>query len=442
MTELHAQAAVLSLLLRGGCEACRMNRAGLVGLLTGILLLLTGGELAPSSAFTGGGSLWADEAPAKSEADSQPSSAITPEVRNQIADAVNREIDANLFPGVVLLIGNETGVLYHAAFGAAQVEPEVVPMRRDSLFDIASVTKVVCAATAIGMLRDRGLIDPDARFTEYLPDYTGKGVEEITLRHLAGHISGFPDSPRVSYGGKYRGDAVFVKLLQESPRWPVESQYHYSCRNIILLSTIVERVSGKSFEEFCQQEIFDPLQMRDSAFNRIPPSSRVVATHHPVLGENHNADGRDAGRAVGNAGLFTSAADLAHFCEMMLHEGEWRGVRLLSAETIADFTTHVVNPQFAKRAFVWEVDPASRHRPRTMSDRAYGHSGNTGISIWIDPDPASRCYAIVMTNRNHPRLPNTASGKEPTNSKRGIEQYRARGRIADAALLALELTTE
>jgi serine-type D-Ala-D-Ala carboxypeptidase len=296
----------------------------------------------------------------------------------RIADAVQREIDANLFPGAVVLIGTPEKVLYHEAFGFAQVVPERVPMRKDSLFDIASVTKVVCTATAVGILRDQGLIDPDAPMTRYLPDHQGNGVERITLRHLASHTSGFPDGPRVSYGGRYKGDAIFEHMLTEDPRWPVETRYHYACRNIILLSTMVERLSGQGFGEFCQERIFDPLEMTDSAFNRVEPSQRVVATHHPVLGENHNSDGRDAGRAVGNAGLFTSARDLSHFSEMMLGGGAWRGRRILTPETIAEFTTLPGETRFPKRAFIWEVDQDSSHRPRRMSPRAYGHSGNTG----------------------------------------------------------------
>ncbi len=361
---------------------------------------------------------------------------ISDAVREQVARAVTAEINARLFPGAVVLVGTPEGVIYHEAFAFAQVVPERVAMRRDSLFDVASVTKVVCTATAIGMLHDRGLVDPDAPLTKYLPDHTGKNVDRITLRHLAAHISGFPDAPRVSYGGRLKGDRIFERLLQDSPSWPVETKYQYACRNSIILSTIVERVSGRSFGEFCEAEIFRPLGMPDSRFNRIEPTVRVVATHHPVPGENHNADGRDAGRAIGNAGLFTSALDLSRFCEMMLNEGEWRGRRLLSAETIADFTTTRPHPDFPIRAFLWEIDPKSLHRPQRMSSRAYGHSGNTGISIWIDPD--LRVYTIVMTNRHHPWETGLPLGvKEPQSSLRSREQYKARGRIADAALTAL-----
>lgn len=361
---------------------------------------------------------------------------VADSVRTSIAAAVQKELDAHLFPGAVVLVGTPDRVLYHEAFGWARVVPERAAMRRDSLFDIASVTKVACTATAVGILRDRGQIDPNAPMTKYLPDHQGRDVDQISLRHLASHISGFPDGPRVSHSGRFKGEQVFARLLLDQPSWPVATRYEYSCRNSILLSTMVERITGRSFGEFCQAEIFDPLQMTESAFNRIDPTVRVVATHHPVLGENHNVDGRDAGCAVGNAGLFTTARDLSNFCQMMLKEGEWNGRRILSRETIADFTTTVPDPKFPIRAFLWEVDPKSLHRPQKMSAKAYGHSGNTGISVWIDPE--AQVFTLVMTNRHHPWNDDMPLGvKEAKNSVRGKEQYRCCSRIADAALAAL-----
>jgi CubicO group peptidase (beta-lactamase class C family) len=301
-------------------------------------------------------------------------------------------------------------------------------MQQDSIFDVASVTKVVCTATAAGICKDRGLLDPDAPMTKYLPDHQGKDVDQISLRRLASHTSGFAENPRVSREGRFKGDVVFAQMLKDNPKWPVNTHYEYACRNIIYLSTIVERVSGRGFGEFCQGEIFEPLEMRDSVFNRVEPSPRVVATHEGDHCQSHNPDTIHAGRAIGNAGLFTTAGDLSNFCQMMLGDGQWRGKRILSPETIADFTRNNQAPQFPGRGFIWETDLKSDHRPARMSDKAYGHSGFTGISVWIDPE---KCvYTIVMTNRNHPEK----VGKQ---TNRGMEQYKARGRIADTALEAL-----
>jgi CubicO group peptidase (beta-lactamase class C family) len=272
------------------------------------------------------------------------------------------------------------------------------------------------------------LIDPDGRLLTYLPDHHGQGIEAITLRHLAAHVSGFPDSPRVSYGSTLKGDAIFRRLLMDSPKRPVNTQFEYSCRNLILLSTVVERVTEKAFGEFCQKEIFDVLEMKDARFNQAADLERAVATHHPVRGENHNADGRDAARAIGNAGLFCTARDLSHFCEMMLGWGEWRGKRILSRETIEEFIRPYPQPGLTGHAFTWEVSTESTHRPKRMQSRAYGHSGSTGISLWIDPD--LQVYTLVLTNRTHPV-------RHAKDSEQGREEYRARSRIADASLSAL-----
>lgn len=357
----------------------------------------------------------------------EPLRQAAPDAPSQIAAAVQKELNATLFPGAVVLIGTPQRVLYHEAFGIAQVTPEQAPMRRDSIFDVASVTKVVCTATAIGICRDRGLVDPDEPLTAYLPDHQGKGAELISLRRLASHTSGFPEGPRVGHGGRFTGDALFARLLKDNPTWPVNTHYQYACRNLILLSTIVERVTGEPFGEFCQREIFEPLEMVDTAFNKVEPSQRVAGSHHPVLGENHNEDVVYAGRPIGNAGLFTTALDLSNFSQMMLQQGQWRGKRLLSAETVADFTTLNQLPQFPGWGFVWEMNASSLHRPTRMSHRAYGHSGHTGISIWIDPE--LQVFTLVMTNRTHP----TKVGK---NTPKGQQQYLARGRIADAMLAA------
>jgi CubicO group peptidase (beta-lactamase class C family) len=302
-------------------------------------------------------------------------------------------------------------------------------MQKDTIFDVASVTKIVATATAAGICKDRGLLDPDAPMTKYLPDHQGKDADKISLRRLASHTSGFSENPRVSYAGKLTGDAIFARMLKDNPKWPVNSHYEYACRNLIYLSTIVEKVTQRSFGEFCTKEIFEPLEMRDSVFNRVSAEvlPRVAATHDGDHAASHNPDTIDAGRAIGNAGLFTTAIDLSHFCEMMLGDGEWHGKRILTPETIADFTRNDQLSQFPGRGFIWEMDLQSLHRPARMSDKCYGHSGFTGISVWIDP--VTRVYGVVLTNRNHPK-------KISKLSKTGIEQYRARGRIVDAAMEA------
>lgn len=342
----------------------------------------------------------------------------------EVAAAVRRELEAGLFPGAVVMLGTKEAIRYHEAFGFAQIEPIRVPMVKDSIFDMASVTKVVATATACGICADQRLLDPDAPLTKYLPDHQGRGVDRICLRRLASHTSGFAESPNL--GSKGKGEAMFQAMLRESPQWEVNTHYQYACRNVILLSTIVERVTGKPFGEFCTERIFKPLGMRESVFDRVPASPRVVAgAEYVPLGVTHNRDNLAAGRPIGNAGLFSTAADLARFCQMMLWGGCLGGTRILSEKTIADFTRTNQLPQFPGRGFLWETDPKSLHRPTKLSPTSYGHGGFTGQSLWIDPE--KKVFLLVLTNRTHPK--NVAGPRKD-------EQYRARARIGDAMLAA------
>jgi CubicO group peptidase (beta-lactamase class C family) len=347
----------------------------------------------------------------------------SPSAARQLAEAVQLEIDAGLFPGAVVLVGTPEGVVYHEAFGFSQIEPVNVAMQRDSLFDMASITKVVTTSTACAMLVDEGKLDPDAPVTDYLQDHVGKGVEKISLRRLASHTSGFPEHPRL--GERGQGAEMFAAMLSESPSWQCNSRYQYACRNAIILSTVVEQVSGQSFSDFCRERLFEPLNMVDTQFNRVEALDRAAASHSPTLGASSNIDVRAAGRAIGNAGLFSTARDLANFCEMMLGNGKWQGRRLLSNRVIADFTKLNQLPQFPGRGFLWEVDVDSIHRPTRLSAKAYGHSGYTGQSLWIDP--VQKVYLVILTNRT--AIPDHGSKKE--------QQYRARSRIGDMALAVL-----
>ena len=292
-------------------------------------------------------------------------------------------------------------------------------MARDSIFDVASLTKVVATATACGICVDRGLLDPDAPLKKYLPDHKGKGVEKISLRRLASHTSGFAANPRLGALGK--GAVMFERMLVESPTWEVNTHYEYACRNIILLSTIVERVTGRSFGEFCTNEIFKPLGMVDSVFNRVEASSRVVATH-VELGVSHNVDTRASGCAIGNAGLFTTAPDLARVCQMMLNGGELDGHRVLSEKVVEDFTKTNQLERFYAHGFIWKTGLDNPNRPTLLSPRAFGHGGYTGQSLWMDPK--KRVFSIILSNRTHPA---DIRGSKDT-------QYGALGRIANLAL--------
>jgi len=340
-----------------------------------------------------------------------------------VALAVQRELDAGLFPGAVVLVGKPGKVLYHQAFGDARIVPDKVKMATDHIFDLASVTKVVATGTAFGICVDQKLLRFDMPIRQALPQLSGAGIEPITTLQLATHTSGFDNT---KYHQRAQGEALFDLMLGVTPKWPPGSRYCYACQNVILLGRMVEQASGQRLDAFCQSRIFRPLGMRDTSFGPLPPSPRVVPSGSPEIGQIEDEQARLAGRPVGNAGLFSTAADLARFCEMLLGEGRLGEVRVLSPSSHRLMTHNLLAPPLPARGFCWELDASALHRPTRLSQDAYGHSGHTGQSIWIDPQ--QQVYLIVLTNRNHPRF---------VGGTRKDEQYRARARIGDAALLAL-----
>ena len=337
-----------------------------------------------------------------------------------IPRVVQREIDAGLFPGAVVLVGRPRTVLYEGAFGHARIVPDKVKMTCDHIFDLASVTKVVATGSAAGICVDDKRLRFDMPIREALPGLGGSGIEPIAITHLATHTSGFDNA---KYYPRAQGEAMLELMLGVSPRCQPGTRFCYSCLNMILLGRMVEKASGQRLDAFCRSRIFQPLGMRDTAFGPLDPSPRVVPSGAAQVGQIEDEQARVAGRPVGNAGLFSTARDLARFCEMMLGEGRLGDVRILSQESQRWMTRNHLAAPLPARGFAWDMDPQASHRPKRLSSKAYGHSGHTGQSIWIDPE--KQVYVIVLTNRNHPKM---------VVGERKTRQYQARARIGDAAL--------
>lgn len=352
-----------------------------------------------------------------------PGKIAPPDASIPISRAVQQEIDAGLFPGAVVLVGRPGKVLYEEAFGHARIVPDKVKMSKDHIFDLASVTKVVATCTAYGICVDDGRLRFDMPIAQALPGVCGSGTGSITVTHLATHTSGFNNA---KYNERAQGEAMLERMLGAVPEWKPGSHYCYSCLNMIYLGRMVEKAAGQRLDAFCQARIFQPLGMADTSFGPLRPSPRVVPTGAPEAGQIEDLQARVAGRPVGNAGLFSTAGDLARFCEMMLGEGRLGDVRVLSRASHNWMTRNQLAPPLPARGFGWELDAQSLHRPTRLSEKAYGHSGHTGQSIWIDPE--KQVYVIVLTNRNHPQM---------VGGERKNQQYQARARIGDATLQAL-----
>lgn len=341
----------------------------------------------------------------------------------RVAAAVRREIGEGLFPGAVVLLGRPGEVLYHEAFGDAQVVPAKVAMRKDTLFEVASVTKAVATATAVGICVDDGRLAFDMAARRALPELCGEKMDQVTLTQLGTHTSGLAN--KKYHEGAKSQEEMFRAMLAASPKAEPGAEYCYACINMILLGFMVERASGMPLDEFCRARIFEPLGMSDTRFGPVPASPRVAASGAPTAGQIEDYQARAFGRPIGNAGLVTTAADLARFCQMMLAGGKLGDVRILSERSHRYLTHNLLDSRFSPRTFGWDMNPKASHRPSRLSAAAYGHSGHTGQSVWIDPE--KQVYVIVLTNRNHPSW---------GTGDRGRRQYEARARIGDAMLEA------
>ncbi len=320
---------------------------------------------------------------------------------------MERAVHDGLIPGGVVLIGHDGRVVYQKAYGSRALIPHREPMTLDTIFDAASLTKVIATTPAIMRLFEQGQIRLNDPVTKYLPEFQG-GHSDITIRNLMTHFSGLrPDLDlKPAWSGYETG---IQRALTDKPTGPPGVRFVYSDIDFILLGEIVHRLTGKTLDEYTRDNFYEPLGMHETMFlppaslrPRIAPTEINPATGQPLRGEVHDDTARYMGGVAGHAGVFTTAADLAKFAQMMLDAGQGNGVRLFSAATVQKFTTPQSPPdQPILRGLGWDIDsPYSSNRGELFPIGSYGHTGYTGTSLWIDP--FSRSYVIILTNSVHP----------------------------------------
>lgn len=332
-----------------------------------------------------------------------------PEQIRRAHSLLNQYVESGKLPGAVALVGRRNGYLSPMVCGWASVVPERRAMHESTVFDMASVTKVVATTTAVLQLLEAGewrLDDPVHRFW---PEFH----RGITLRHLLTHTSGLPawrPLYETSEGPEqYRSALESIELEYETG-----SKVVYSCLGFLVLGGLVELITGMPFDQYCTRYIFGPLGMSDSHFNPLPRvKERCAATEwragtdRPVQGVVHDENARGRGGVAGNAGLFSTAKDMGRFCLAMLNGGSYAGRRILGRTTVElatrDHTPHLDD----SRGLGWVVKASRTHSSAgdLMSPAAFGHTGFTGTSLWIDP--VNDLYVVLLTNRVHPTRENS-----------------------------------
>jgi uncharacterized protein YbbC (DUF1343 family)/CubicO group peptidase (beta-lactamase class C family) len=322
-------------------------------------------------------------------------------------EQIDKAVRDGLIPGAVVLLGHDGQIVYQKAYGQRALIPQREPMTTDTIFDAASLTKVIATTSAVMKLFEQGKIRLNDPVTTYLPEFQG-GHSDITIRNLMTHFSGLrPDLDLEPHWSGY--DTGIHRALIDKPARPPGVRFVYSDINFILMGEIVRRLSGQSLADFTHANIFEPLGMHETMFQppaalrpRIAPTEIDPDTGQPLRAVVHDPTSRYMGGIAGHAGLFTTAADLARFAEMMINKGTLGGVRIFSPATVEKFTTpQTPADQPILRGLGWDIDSSfSSNRGDLFPIGSYGHTGFTGTSIWIDP--YSRSYVILLTNLVHP----------------------------------------
>jgi CubicO group peptidase (beta-lactamase class C family) len=342
---------------------------------------------------------------------------------NRVKTIIQEAIDRKDFPGAVLLVGRKGKIVLHQSFGESQWVPESRAMSTSMMFDLASITKPVATATSIMILVERGKIRLWDKVKDFIPDfmpYVGEAnqdtegedkPEDARLWHLLTHTSGLPPYADMEELSQKFGETSSTEMLvdyiaQLEKSDPPGEAFHYSCLGFISLAHIIKKITGQTVAEFSSENVFIPLKMKHTFFAPSPDFQHLcvpteVVDGKPLVGIVHDPLARLQGGISGNAGLFSTAGDLAIFAHMMLNRGEFKGRRVLGPLAVDRMTSVYPEVVFAGRGLGWDLDSSfSTNSGDLFGPDSYGHTGYTGTSIWIDPE--TKTFVIFLTNRVHP----------------------------------------
>lgn len=334
-----------------------------------------------------------------------------------VNELITQAIEQKDFPGAVLLVGKNGKIVLRKAYGESQWIPERQPMKAAMIFDLASITKPVATATSIMILIEQGKIRLWDKVMNFIPEFKpyeddeGKATGDALIWHLLTHTSGLPpyaDAGEIEekHGFPCPLDVLVKHIALMKKSDPPGKAFHYSCLGYISLAYIIKKISGLSVDEFAEKHIFLPLGMKQTFFapsqeyhNLCVPTEVIDGV--PLRGVVHDPLARLQAGISGNAGLFSTADDLAVFAQMMLYKGKFEGIRILSPLSVERMASVFPYVPFSGRGLGWDLDSSySTSGGDLFGPNSYGHTGYTGTSIWIDPD--TETFIIFLTNRVHP----------------------------------------
>ncbi len=327
-----------------------------------------------------------------------------------IDEIVKKEIEAGNIPGAVVLIARNGMIAKYQAYGQAMEVPAQRNMTLDMIFDLASLTKVVVTAPLALLLTERGIWHLNDPITRFLPSI--KWGKNIVIRHLLTHTAGLP--PWAALFSLAKNKEEVLELLA-SERWPIATpicapgeRVIYSDLGYIILGLAIEKITGKDLAQLGAEWLFSPLRMQDTMFN--PPvslASRIVPTEDDpkrggvLVGTVHDENAWIMGGISGHAGLFSTASDLAIYAQMLLNEGWYGSIKVLSSNSVKLMRSLQTEGLNERRGLGWHLQGNTTFSAGDLlSEQAFGHTGFTGTSIWIDPQ--NNLIVVLLTNRVHP----------------------------------------
>lgn len=326
-------------------------------------------------------------------------------MKQQVLNFLQKEINSEHIPGAVIQVAEKGEIILEEAIGSRAIFPDKLPMETNTVFDLASLTKVVATLPAILILMDAGEIRLDDRVEQFLPEFSEKGKEKITIRHLLTHTSGLK-AHYPFYEDKLTAEQILQHIYADEREAPIGHQVIYSDLGLITLYKIVEKVTNEEFSHFVTQQIYDPLGMSDTFYNPTFPAERYAATEYSEkLGEYkrgivHDENTESMGGISGHAGLFSTIHDLGKFAEMIENDGVYKGKRIISEIGLEKSRENYTPQNSEHRGLGWILkSPTLSSCGDYFSDHSYGHTGFTGTSIWFDPEADLR--VTLLTNRVH-----------------------------------------
>lgn len=335
---------------------------------------------------------------------------------SEVDKVMNKAVQDSVFPGAALLFGKDDKVLYKKAFGHFTYDENSKKTSINSIFDLASVTKVVGTTSAAMMLVDQDKLHLDDKVINFLPEFDNNGKDKITIRNLLVHNSGL--APFKKYYDVFTsGEQVINDIMNDSLLYPVGEHFKYSDLGMITLQKVIEKITGKSLDVFLKTNLFSVLEMNHTMYN---PSDEIKNNCVPtelddfwrmrlLQGEVHDERAHMLNGVAGHAGLFSTVEDLSKFAKMLLNNGIYEDQQIISKDIIDEWTTK--QSEQSDRAIGWDTKSMVSYSSAGIkfSKFSFGHTGYTGTSIWIDKK--TKLFVILLSNRVHPTRANKKISK-------------------------------